>query len=99
MFAYAYRGQQRGVEPAAILVTAFKVEVGGRRDFGLGFHDGMPGDAGVEPDIENVHLFSEVGVAAIGAPGAGREQLLGFPEISFRWQYAAFLNRPAIAFW
>ena len=46
--------QQRGLEPAAMLVGAFEIERG--RPFQIGAllqHEGM-GRAGVEPDVENV---------------------------------------------
>ncbi len=57
------------MEPAAVLVAAFGVEVGGAVEFGLEVEDGVPACAGLEPDVEDVHLFAEL-VAAAG--GAGR---------------------------
>jgi hypothetical protein len=48
------RGQQRGLEPAAVLVGAFEVQVDRRRlRDARAEHAGM-GDAGVEPDIQDV---------------------------------------------
>ncbi len=70
----ADRGEQGGVEPASMLVATLGVEVGGEAEFGLEFEDGVPACAGLEPDIEDVHLFAEVGAAAVGAGGAGGQQ-------------------------
>ena len=73
------------MEPAAVLVAAFGVEVGGGVEFGLEVEDGVPACAGLEPDVEDVHLFAEFFVAAggtgvflgqkgggfVGVPGVG----------------------------
>ena len=48
------------MEPAAVLVSALGVEVGGEVEFGLEFEDGVPACAGLEPDVEDVHLFAEL---------------------------------------
>ena len=50
--------KQRGLEPAAMLVGAFEIEIGGPfQVFALFQHEGVRG-AGVEPHIENVaHLL------------------------------------------
>ena len=58
-------GEERGVEPAAMLVAAFGVEVGGEVAFGL--EDSVPACAGLEPDVEDVGLFTEFFVAARAA--------------------------------
>ena len=50
-------GEQRGVEPAAVLVAAFEVEVGGIADVVALAQDGVVGGAGVEPDVEDVVQF------------------------------------------
>ena len=63
------RGEERGVEPAAVLVAAFGVEVGGGVELGFEVEDGVPACAGFEPDVEDVHLFAELFVAAGGAGG------------------------------
>ncbi len=52
-------GQQRGVEPATVLVRAFQVEIGRRtllvRQFGMGAAQHVPvGGTRVEPDVEGV---------------------------------------------
>ena len=54
-------GEQRGVEPAAVLVAAFEVEVGGVADVVALAQDGVVGGAGVEPDVEYVVEFFVVG--------------------------------------
>ena len=61
-----------------MLVAAFGVEVGAGswQLLGSGLEDGVGAGAGLEPDVEDVHLFAEFGVAA-GAGGAGGEQLGG----------------------
>src|SRR3981189_3063018 len=70
--ADGYGGEQRGVEPAAMLVAAFGVEVGGGVEFGFEVEDGVPACAGFEPDVEYVHLLAELFVAAGGAGGSFR---------------------------
>ncbi len=75
------RGEQRGVEPAAVLVAALEIEdvesvfgtvavleglVGGAQVW-IGLADGKPTDAGVEPDVENVSFFAEGRAAAVSA--------------------------------
>ena len=60
----ADRVEKRGLEPAAVLITALGIEIGGGGEFGLVLEDGMPACAGFEPDVEDVHLFAELFVAA-----------------------------------
>ena len=62
--ADCYRCEERGVEPAAVLVAALGVEVGGGVEFGLEVEDGVPACAGFEPDVEDVRLFAETLCAA-----------------------------------
>ena len=69
--------EQRRVEPAAVLVGAFDIEVGGEALLGVADKDGVPADAGVEPDIEDVGLFAEFGAGAVRALCSGEENLLG----------------------
>ena len=64
--------EQRGLEPAAVLVAAFGVEVGGEVEFGFVLEHGEPACAGLEPDVEDVHLLAELFAAAVGACGALR---------------------------
>ena len=80
-------GQQRRLEPAAVLVVPLEVHVGGRpavvvartqiRPLALA-QDGEMRDARVEPDVEDVRLLGEVRVAA--AVRAGRQEVLGRPR-------------------
>ncbi len=65
--------EQGGVEPAAVLVSAFGVEVGGEVKLGFYFEDAVPACSGLEPDVEDVHLFAELSAAA-GAGGAGGQE-------------------------
>src|SRR5690606_19427187 len=54
--------KQRGLEPAAMLVRAFKIEIGGRWQAAALKHESV-GRAGIKPDIENVrHLLPFIGV-------------------------------------
>ena len=76
---HADGAEQRGHEPAAMLVAALGVEVGAGigvvgllLDIGVEVDDGVGAGAGVEPDVEHVHLLAEVGVAA-DAGGSGGE--------------------------
>ena len=63
----AHRGEQRALEPTAMLVGALEVHV--RRVLKLGaiLADGLPGHAGVPPHIKDVLIGLEVMAAALGA--------------------------------
>ena len=89
--AGAHAFQQRGLEPAAMLVGAFQIKIGlvGARPMRIDriFHGKDMGRAGIEPDIENVlHLLVIAGLAALaqealglgGEPGIGAFGLEGF---------------------
>ena len=73
---HADGAEQRGHEPAAVLVAALGVEVGAwvgagcLHGVGVEVEDGVGAGAGLEPDVEDVHFLAELGVAA-GAGGAG----------------------------
>ncbi len=71
--ADGYGGEQGRVEPAAVLVSALGVEVGGEVEFGLEVEDGVPACAGLEPDVEDVHLLAELFVAAGAGCAFGQE--------------------------
>ena len=65
------RGQQRGLEPAAVLVGALQVQVGRRAaERGVGRQHGAVGAAGIEPHVERVRGLHVVG-------GGRAQQLLG----------------------
>jgi hypothetical protein len=53
--------EQRAVEPATILIAAFKIEIGRPREPVFGVQGGKVAGAGIEPDVQNVVLFGEVG--------------------------------------
>ena len=74
LLANADGGEQGGMEPAALLVATFEVEIGGSFEAGFGVEDGAPACAGIEPDIEDVGFLAEVVAAASGAFGSGGEQ-------------------------
>ena len=83
----ADRGEQAGVEPAAMLVAAFKVEVGWCLELFSLLHDRGMRNTRVEPDIENVHFLTEIIMAATWADGAVRQELFSFffvPDIAAR---------------
>ena len=72
------RGQQRAVEPAAVLVAALEVEVGGPAQVRARLEHGRVADAGLEPHVEDVGLLDAAVVpAAAGQRRAGRQELLG----------------------
>ena len=60
-------GHERTLEPAAVLVSRFEIEVGGEGEFGALAQDGFVAEAGIDPDIERV-------VAARGASGEADER-------------------------
>ena len=67
-------GEQAGLEPAAMLVRAFQIEVGGIREFGAALQHAGVGDAGVEPDVERVAGLVVVrGIVAQQFDGVERE--------------------------
>ncbi len=65
-------GEQGRVKPAAMLVAAFGVEVGGEAELGFGVEHGVPACAALEPDVEDVHLLAELHDGA--AVAAGRSE-------------------------
>ncbi len=68
--AGAFGHQQRAVEPAAMLVGAFQIEICREGEIGTGFQHGRPAGAGVKPDIENIAFALPVRAAAFGADKA-----------------------------
>ena len=75
--AHRNAGQQRRLEPAAVLIAALKVHV--RRPYagGVEQHGGDVGAAGIEPAVERVGLLGEAGAAAaVRADEAVREEIL-----------------------
>ena len=65
------------MEPAAILVAAFQVHVGGPRQFGIVPEHGEMARPGVEPDVEDVVFFAELRRRRILRSRAGRHQFGG----------------------
>ena len=59
--------QERAVEPAAVLVAAFKVEVCRIAEFGPLFEHSGPGGAGIKPDVENIRFLAPVLASAVRA--------------------------------
>ena len=67
--------QQRGLEPAAVLVGTLQIHIG-RPLLGVPVHQrGIVGGAGVEPAVQGVLLLGEVLAAAVGAGKALGGQL------------------------
>ena len=62
------------MEPAAVLVSAFGVEIGGGVEFGFEIENGVPACAGLKPYIEDVCLFAELFVTAGTARGVLRQK-------------------------
>ena len=69
-------GQQRGLEPAAVLVEALKVDGRGPEALIL-LHGGIVGRAGVEPAVKRVGLLVEVLAAAVRAGEAFGDEFVG----------------------
>ena len=65
--ARADRLEQRGVEPAAVLVRALEVHVGGPPEIGPRLEHGGVAAPRVEPHVEDVRLLAEARAAALRA--------------------------------
>src|SRR4051812_21485888 len=66
---------ERRVEPSAMLVVPFKIDIRRVSQFLPAFQDGAAGGAGIEPDIQNVLFLAEFAPAASGALEPFRQQL------------------------
>ena len=73
--ARADRLEQRGVEPAAVLVGALEVELGRPAQLGARLEHGGVAAARVEPDVEDVGLLAEALAAALRAARARGQEL------------------------
>src|SRR5262245_30124493 len=67
--------EERGLEPAAVLVAALEVELGRPVQLGPRLEDGRVAAAGVEPHVEDVGLLAEALAAARCAAGPRRQEL------------------------
>ena len=72
-----HRGEQRALEPTAVLVGALEVHVRRILQLGAILADGLPGDAGVPPHVEDVLIGLEVMAAALGADAGLAQVALG----------------------
>ena len=79
--ARAEADEQRALEPAAVLIAAFEVDVSRPRQFRTHRQHRLVTRAGVEPDIEDVHLALERAVTAFRAGQARRHEFLGRPFV------------------
>ena len=71
----AHGGEQRTLEPPAVLVQSLQVHGGGPKTLVL-LHGGEVGGAGVEPAVQGVLLLVKAGFsAAVGAGEAGGQDL------------------------
>ena len=73
----AHGAEQGRLEPSAVLVAAFEVEVAGPRVFGLGRYESEIAGTGFEPDVEDVSFFFELCARAVRAPGSDRNDVVG----------------------
>ena len=71
---------ERTLEPAAVLVGGFEVEIGGAMQLRMGVHHGGVGAAGIDPDIERVPAFFQTG----GKAELGGEFVIGSFEPDVR---------------
>ena len=73
----AHGGQQRGLEPAAVLIEALQVHIG-RPEALVPLHGREVGGAGVEPAVQRVGLLLEAALAAaVGAGHTGGQEIDG----------------------
>ncbi len=69
-------GEQGAVEPPPVLITALQIKVGRPAELLTGFENRRVAHPGVEPDIEDVGLLSEVSASA-GRAGSPRREEVG----------------------
>ena len=72
-----HRGEQRALEPTTMLVGALEVHIRRILQLGTVLADGLPGDAGIPPHIEDVLIGLEVMAAALGADASLAQVALG----------------------
>ena len=72
-----HRGEQRALEPTAVLVGALEVHIRRILQLGTVLADGLPGDAGIPPHVEDVLIGLEVMAAALGADAGLAQVALG----------------------
>ena len=73
----AHRSEQRALEPTAMLVGALEVHIRRILQLGTVLADGLPGDAGIPPHVEDVLIGLEVMAAALGADAGLAQVALG----------------------
>ena len=69
--------QQRGLEPSAVLIRAFQIQIGRPNVFILILHHRKVRGAGVKPTVQSIGLLHEVNAAAMGAGKALGQKLCG----------------------
>ena len=72
-----HRGEQRALEPTAVLVGTLEVDVRRVLQLGTILADGLPRHAGVPPYVEDVLIGLEVMAAALGADAGLAQIALG----------------------
>ena len=72
-----HRGEQRALEPTAVLVGALEVHIRRILQLGTVLADGLPGDAGIPPHVEDVLICLEMMAAALGADAGLAQVTLG----------------------
>ena len=79
-----HRGQQRGLEPSAILVGALQIQISRPLQAIVLFHDSSVGNTAVEPDVHDVIFLGELLTAALALYFRRQEfrQILCPPSIS-----------------
>ena len=79
--ARAEADEQRALEPAAVLVAAFEVDVGRPGQLGPDRQHRLVARSRIEPHVEDVHLAREGRAAARAAREAGGQELLDGPLV------------------
>src|ERR1700674_5915076 len=69
------------MEPSAVLVAAFEIKIAGPRQVRLVAKDGGMARSRLEPDVENVSLFSKLRAGAVGALVAGRQNRVSLRRV------------------
>src|SRR5207248_4480676 len=79
--ARAHGLEQRGMEPAPVLIGAFQVQLRRPAQLGPRFEHGGVAAAGVEPDVEDVRLLAKARTTALRTARPGRQQVTGCARV------------------
>src|ERR1700686_1044965 len=69
------------MEPSAMLIAAFEIQIGGPRQVGLVAKDGGVARSRLKPHVENVGFFFKLRPGAVGALVAGSKNRVGLRRV------------------